>query len=178
MACNCKKTSTPCGCKDQALRTPENCFTPAPTCPDPQPCAETFSDCCIIHTGDTIVDSSIMQGESLCIILQRLSILATNRKCMQGGYPCQSPVNFRVTSIFPTLLNLAWNQVPTTDYYVVQWSTDNITWSSSANITNSANPVYAIPNLTPGVYYIRVSSVCVDAEETCESVTLLINTTI
>ena len=178
MACNCKKTSTPCGCKDQALRTPENCFTPAPTCPDPQPCAETFSDCCIIHTGDTIVESSIMQGDPLCVILQKLTLLITNAHCMDYASTCQSPVNFRVTSLYPTIVNLAWNQVPGADYYVVQWSTDNATWTSSSNIANSVNPSYTIPGVTPGVYYVRVGSVCVEAETTCQSVTLLINTTI
>lgn len=172
MGCKCKKS--PCGCEDKPLTTHQNCLTPDPGCPDPQPCAETFSDCCIIHTGDTIVDIPIYQGESLCVILQKLTIKITNPQCMDALSECQSPVNFRTTTIYPSIINVAWNPVSSADHYVVQHSVDGITWVSSSDLTTTT---YAIA-VTPGTYYVRVGAVCEGEDPTtCNSVTLLINTT-
>jgi hypothetical protein len=168
MGCKCKK---PCSCEDKPLTTHQNCLSPDPECPTPQPCSETFSDCCIIHTGDSIYNGvAILQGEPLCVIIQKLVLLSTNPSCVDPTSTCQSPVNFRTTTIYPSIINLAWDPPPSVDYYVVQHSVDGTTWVSSSNLTDT---IYALP-VTPGKYYIRVGAVC--GLTTCYSVIILIDT--
>lgn len=55
---NCSKCGNTapitCGC-ETGIPTPPPCAQGTPTCPDPDPCAETFDSQCIIYTGDDIV---------------------------------------------------------------------------------------------------------------------------
>jgi hypothetical protein len=167
MSCNCKKTN--CGCKDTGLVTPAPCTTDTFECPSPNPCSETFSDCCIIHTGDTIVDLPFPQGISQCEILQILTIAQTQGiPCLSG---CGSPLNFKSTSITPTTVSLSWNAVIGATEYIVEFSTDNSTWTNQG-IYSPTN--LTIIGLTPNTsYYFRVRTTC---DTLCTAVTLLIKT--
>lgn len=68
------KSKMPCGCDDHPLGTPPPCEIGTTVCPDPEPCSETFSDCCIIHDGDGIADLNIQTGDRFCDILQKISL--------------------------------------------------------------------------------------------------------
>ena len=78
---NCKH-KVPCGCKDVGLTTANSCETGTPACPTPEQCAETFCTHCILYCGDTIVDTGIMQGERMDVILQMLTLFLTNPGCI------------------------------------------------------------------------------------------------
>jgi len=76
---NCSKcgNTSPitCGC-ETGIPTPPPCAQGTPTCPDPDPCAETFDSQCIIYTGDpiecnqtTIVDTNDNISDALNAIV-------------------------------------------------------------------------------------------------------------
>lgn len=69
---NCKKKK--CGCLDTGLTTPTPCAHDTLECPLPDPCPETFSDCCIVHDGDGIAEFNIQTGDRLCDILQKIAL--------------------------------------------------------------------------------------------------------
>lgn len=68
--CKTKK----CGCLDTGLTTQPPCAHDTPECPNPDPCSETFSDCCIIHDGDGIADLNIQTGDRVCDIWQKIAL--------------------------------------------------------------------------------------------------------
>jgi hypothetical protein len=72
--CKTKK----CGCIDTGLVTQPPCIHDTPECPNPDPCSETFSDCCVVHDGDGIADLNIQTGDRLCDILQKISLAISN----------------------------------------------------------------------------------------------------
>jgi len=76
--CKTKK----CGCLDTGLTTQPPCIHDTPECPNPDPCSETFSDCCVVHDGDGIADLNIQTGDRLCDILQKISLAISN---VSGG---------------------------------------------------------------------------------------------
>lgn len=59
---NCSKCGNnapiTCGC-ETGIPTPPPCAQGTPTCPDPDPCAETFDSQCIIYTGENIVCNDV-----------------------------------------------------------------------------------------------------------------------
>lgn len=69
---NCKKKK--CGCLDTGLTTPTPCAHDTLECPLPDPCPETFSDCCVVHDGDGIAEFNIQTGDRLCDILQKIAL--------------------------------------------------------------------------------------------------------
>jgi hypothetical protein len=82
---NCKTKK--CGCLDTGLTTQPPCEHDTPACPNPDPCSETFSDCCVVHDGDGIADLNIQTGDRLCDILQKISLAISNAG---GGVTIQS----------------------------------------------------------------------------------------
>lgn len=68
--CKTKK----CGCLDTGLTTPTPCAHDTPECPNPDPCSETFSDCCIVHNGDGIAELNIQTGDRVCDIWQKIAL--------------------------------------------------------------------------------------------------------
>jgi hypothetical protein len=89
------KNNTPCGCEDEALTTPPPCGQGTPECPDPEPCAETFSsDCIIWGSSDLTCDGTVLatSGDRLTTILQRIVNLAcTPADVSQSGLGMISP---------------------------------------------------------------------------------------
>lgn len=69
-SCKTKK----CGCIDTGLTTPTPCAHDTLECPTPDPCAETFSDCCVIHNGDGIAELNIQTGDRVCDIWQKIAL--------------------------------------------------------------------------------------------------------
>jgi len=178
---NCKKckcVTSLCGCEDTALTTNLNCL---PVCPNPEPCAETFSDCCIIHNNDAFVyiteqddlTFSILQGERLCDTLQRLTTTLFGN--------CESGVPYvyglKSTSITSSSINVVWTPVPLADTYTVYYATvAGMIWNNSLPIIANTSPTYTITGLTPNTpYYIYVTATT-GGKESCRSVSLIITT--
>jgi hypothetical protein len=165
-----------CGCKDTGLTTPAPCSCNVVTCPPPDSCPETFNDCCVIHTGDPIVNMGIETGDPLCVIIQKLVIFtAIGEKCIDGSDLCKSVVNFQTTNIGTTTVSLYWNPIvatPAVVTYQVEYSTDNATWTPLIFSTNSVT----LTGLTANTkYYVKVTTGC-DGEYKCESVTISFTT--
>jgi hypothetical protein len=176
---NCKKckcVTSLCGCEDIALTTNLNCL---PVCPNPEPCAETFSDCCIIHNNDAFVyitdtddlSFSILQGERLCDTLQRLTIEVFGKCSVPYVYGLKS------TSITSSTINVVWTPVPLADSYTVYYATvAGMSWSNSGPITASTSPTYTITGLSSNTPYYVYVTVTIDGVESCRSVSLIITT--
>lgn len=174
MANTCKNKN--CGCRDTGLTTPAPCSCNVVTCPPPEACPETFNDCCIIHMGDSIVDIPINKGDALCVILQKLAIyLRGDENCISPTNDCNSPLNFQTTNITSAAVSLYWD-VPSPTFspvtYLVEYSTDNATWSSVTVSTNTATVLGLLANTK---YYTRVTTGC-DGAYKCASVTISFTT--
>ena len=175
MGCKSKK----CGCLDTGLTTPSPCPHDAYVCPDPDPCAETFSDCCIIHTGDSIVDIGINQGDSLCTILQQMALWMTNPQCADPNSACRSVLNLHTIAITPTTIKVGWQIVNTPTYCQVESKeASSLTWLLNPQV-NYPGAIDTIGGLLPNTWYhIRVHAVCElpGGETGCYSVTILVKT--
>lgn len=174
---NCKHTS-PCGCADKGLTTNPPCAVNTPECPNPDPCSETFSDECILHSGDTIVDLDIKKGDRLSDILQKMTLLLTNSACILPGAVCQSPVGFGSTAIYTSSVKLAWDATPNATSYQVEYKTvAALTWTLNTPVAQSTFPTDTIGGLLPNTeYHIRVRAICGIEPTTCPSVTILVKT--
>lgn len=171
MSCS-KCKNKPCGCEDHGLTTPPVCAQDTFDCPAPEPCSETFSDCCVIHINDTIVDINLQKGDRLCDILQRLTLLITNPGCILPGSTCLSVLGLQSTTITTTTIAIAWQPSTTAINYLVEYKLSSaVTWTALPAIVPVANPTAVIGGLTPGeTYDIRVASIC--AAGSCYSVTI------
>lgn len=165
----------PCGCADTGLTTPNPCVHDSPECPFPNPCAESFSDCCAIHDGPTIVDTGIMQGDSLCNILQIMSLWATNPTCMQQGGTCRSPLALAPSTITPASIKVGWTcPIVPLNFQVEYKLTTVLSWTVNPMVSGTTL-TDTIGGLTPNTYYhIRVSALC--GTSSCYSVTLIVQT--
>lgn len=177
MSCpTCKCKTTPCGCEDQGLTTNTPCAQDTPECPNPSPCAETFSADCVVYTQDTILDLGILQGENLTRTLQRITLLFTNPTCILPNSPCLSVLNLHSTSIGSTTIKVAFDASSTAIGYIVEYKTSvAVSWTLNPVLPLSANPVDIIGGLVPNTDYdIRVSALC--ALGSCYSVTIRVKT--
>jgi len=172
--CGCK--GKPCGCEDHALTTNTPCAQDTPECPNPDPCPETFSDCCIVHANDTILDLDIKQGDRLCDILQKFTLLFTNPGCILPGSPCMSVLGLISTLITSTTVKLKWAPSSTAISYIVEYKpATSMSWTLNPPVAPSTTPVDTIGGLTPNTDYdIRVASICNTG--TCYSVTIRVKT--
>ena len=170
--CGCKKKN--CGCEDKGLTTPSVCPSNVVNCPTPEPCSETYSDCCVIHTGDTIADIGINKGDRLCDILQRLTLIITNPDCIMPGSDCQSVLGFKSTSIGNTTAKFSWSPAEGATGYIVEYRKTTVaTWTVNPAVTTLYD---TISNLVANTdYYVRVKTTC-QAQQSCYSVTLQITT--
>ena len=192
--CNCKKT--PCGC-EQGINAAPPCATGAPDCPNPEPCAETFSDCCIIHNGDSftylfprgpavaqaaggaidlgpgpIVEAApftILQGERLCDTWQKF---IAYYECGKGA-----PYGLKSKVITSTTINVAWTPLDGVDNYQVFYSpVSSISWTSAGIVTPNTTPNLTITGLTPNTtYYVNVVPTTANVAG-CPSVSLILTT--
>jgi hypothetical protein len=156
---NCKCDSKNCGCADKAIPTAPPCGQGTADCPDPEPCAETFSAQCLIYLGDSLPQLGITQGDRMQDIIQRLGLWILSAGCIDPTASCQAVTNLYSTSISTSIVKLAWNASPSAISYTVQYSLDNITWFSyTPNITATT---YTIGGLTTATdYYFRILTNC------------------
>ena len=172
MSDTCK--SKKCGCEDKGLTTPTPCIHDTFECPNPDPCSETFSSCCVIYDKDTIVDTGINKGASMCDIIQILSLWATNPLCMDPNAVCKSVLSLFSTIISPTTITVGWapNGVPAS-YQLEYKKAVDVSWLANPVL---ANTVFTdtIGGLLPNTaYHIRIKSTCTT---NCYSVTILTTT--
>lgn len=137
---NCKTKK--CGCLDVGLTTPSPCPHDQYECPNPEPCAETFSDCCIIHDGDGIADLNIQTGDRVCDIWQKIALAITAIQGGGGGGP------------------VAPENIPNDDWVILQDNAAGIsspTWQGSA--TSNATPLisvaYKVLNVDSAIVKVR-----------------------
>lgn len=170
-----------CGCNDSVLHLPPNCNPP--DCPNPEPCPETFSDCCVIHNGDTFtyVDSEeagepgffTYQGERWCDIWQRFIV---SQYCTD--FTIQPPYGLKSIAITATTINIAWTQVPLIEGYEI-WlapASTTPTFTLQGTVLNNTTPNFTLTGLTANtMYYIFVKSYAADVKS-CPSITLVLTT--
>ena len=181
--CNCKKT--PCGCEQGIPSAP---FCGAPTCPNPEPCAETWRDCCVIHNGDSFAyvvpeaitpgpQFTILQGERMCDTWQRFIAYYFCGEDNTTVYGLKS------TNITSTSLTVAWTPLPSINqlqYYNVYYcpvSASPLTFVSAGTVPyNNTTPSLTITGLTPNTsYYVNVV-VTDGVDKACSSVSLILTT--
>ena len=172
--CKTKK----CGCEDKGLTTPTPCEHDTIDCPTPEPCPETFSDCCVIHNGDSIVDLNILEGDRICDILQKLTLYITNPTCADPNGACPSVIGLKSLEITTTTIKVGWYPTPNATTYQVEYrNVNSLVWLVNPAVVQSLNPVDTIGLLTPGdSYYIRVRTICGVGPSDCRSVTILVKT--
>ena len=169
-----KCKTKPCGCKDVGLKTPTPCNCNTDECPTPEYCSELFSDNCILHTNDSIVDLNIKQGERSSSILQKLILGITNPTCVIPGSPCASALNFKSNGVTSSSIKLIWQAVSDSSSYVVQYKTlAAVLWTSNPSVTGLTDTIQGLTPYTQ--YHVRVNTVC-GVTKKCFSVTLLITT--
>lgn len=166
-----------CSCEDQGLHTPcPPCDNEYP-CNDPNPCPETFSDNCVIHTGDALQELGIEQGDSLAMILQKLILYLKNDVCYTDpAATCMNPLNFHTTSIGTTIVYFAWTVAGTPTEMIIQVSDDEgLSWSDAATLPGTSLSGY-VGNLTADTeYWFRVVTNCNDLTY-CPSVIIIVTT--
>lgn len=168
--CKIKK----CGCTDTGLTTPTPCEHDTVSCPDPDPCPETFSDECVVHTGDEIVELGILQGDRLDDILQLLALWYTNPSCVQPGVGCSSPLGLHSIGITTTTIKLGWNPTTTALGYEVEYrEVTNLSWTVNPQVLTTVDTIGGLLPATS--YYIRVKPVCL-LPSLCYSVTIRVTT--
>lgn len=175
--CNSKCKNGTCGCEDKGLTTNTPCAQDTPECPNPNPCSETFSDDCVYHTADTILDIDIKQGDNLTRILQKLVLTLTNPACIAPASACKSAINVHSTKITSTSVKLAWDNNPTAvNGYITEYKlSTSSTWTMNIPVAQSAYPIDTIGGLLADTEYdIRISSLC--SAGTCYSVTIRVKT--
>ena len=193
--CDCAKAQ--CGCDDRGLTTNPPCATGTPACPNPEPCAETWSDCCVIHNGDSftylfppapnvaeaaggaidlglgpIVEKTgftILQGERMCDTWQRF---IAYYECGTGA-----PYGLKSKVITSTTINVAWTPLDGVDSYEVFYSlVSPISWTSAGIVMQNTTPNLTITGLTPNTtYYVNVIATTANVAG-CASVSLILTT--
>ena len=163
-----------CGCNDGPFHAPPPCTQGTSYCPNPEPCAETFSADCIIWMGDDIPTFGIKRGDRLTSILQRL-IHLTDLDCpLVDGY---NPVFLRSTNIWNTSIEIKWDAViPTITSYQVEYQlVGAMSWTILAVTGLPLYPSALISGLTPNTAYdIRVGTL--HGATTCYSATIRVTT--
>jgi hypothetical protein len=153
MSCrnNCNCNTRPCGCGDTGLTTSCACTSGTANCPELlgiNKCAETFSDNCIYHEGDSMVEFGILKGDSLAVILQKMAIWIEQENCINGTWPCQAVLNFQSLIITSTTIKVGWELAGTLDALTLQYSTDNATWIDGVLVNTCYSVTIIVTTLT------------------------------
>ena len=173
---NCKTKK--CGCLDTGLTTPSPCSCDKFLCPNPEPCPETFGDCCIIHTGPSIEELGISTGESLCKILEIMALMATSPQCVGADKACQSPQSLNIILISPTTIKIGWVGMGTPVQFVVQYKeVSALAWFSNVPVASNLSQD-TIGGLLPNTeYLIKVQAYCdQNLTTSCASITTKVKT--
>jgi len=171
---SCKKCkSSPCGCKDTALPMAPLCTTAE--CPQPAQCPEVWDACCVIYTGDTIVDLDINPGDKVCEILQKLILNGLNPGCVDPTSTCQSVLNLFSYNITDVGLEVQWTGVSTATSYIVEYKeATSLVWILNPAVLPPVDH-NAITGLQPSTdYHVRVNAIC--ASGNCYSLTIQVTT--
>lgn len=201
--CNCKKV--PCGC-EQGINAAPPCATGAPSCPNPEPCAETFSDCCIIHNGDSftyvqnltavpaqeavdpgpIIDGpkvntgfTILQGERLCDTWQRFISFYYCQNSISSNL--EIPYGLKSKAITSTSITIGWTPTTSaTSYDVYYTGASSGIFINAGNVLQNTNPSFTITGLSADkTYYVYVVANYTSGdfgETSCPSVSLILTT--
>lgn len=180
--CNKCGESGKCGCNDTVLHIPLSC--PTPVCDNYNDCPETFSDCCVVHSGDTFTyfddpgkpataGFTTYKGEKWCDVWQRFII---SQYCTAEF---QAPYGFKANTVTSTTINVSWYQVPDLEGYEVQFApvtNPQAAFTVAGTVLNNTTPNFTLTGLTPNTaYYVLVRSYAADVFS-CPSVTLIITT--
>ena len=164
---SCKNKN--CGCQDSSYTTGSPCTSPE--CLNPEPCSEVFSDCCILHDGDSILEYNINQGDKVCEIIQKLILAIKNPACLTG---CVPPTGFKSVTATTTTVSLYWSPVTDATAYQVEYKLQgDMSWSLSSVLTTNSITIQGLTSNS--TYYFRVKSFC-DETPSCYSVTIIVNT--
>lgn len=173
MACTTCNKNEKCGCADTGLVTAPNTVN-TPTCPTPNPCSETFSDQCIIHTGADIVELGVETGDNVSNILQNIAIVVTSGvECLDPSFPGASILGITVTAKTSTSLTIAWQASAIATDYSVRYRTSSLDpWTILPNTTSISSTITGLIANTG--YYIQVLPVVETVS--CPSATLFTKT--
>lgn len=180
--CKCEPKS--CGCADKAVAVAPFCGDFS--CPDPEPCAETFSAECIVYTGNDIPQLGIMKGDRVDHIIQLMSTYLLNQSCIepfsdfdnQVASTCLAVLGLEASNISTTSLTLSWNAPDiisgSVDSYTISFSVvpdpgDPIVWTTVTGLDSTS---YNLTGLVDGTsYYFMVTTVC-DSGGPCNSIVI------
>lgn len=177
MSCKTKK----CGCLDTGLTTPSPCACDKFVCPTPDPCPETFSDCCVIHVGPSIEELGISTGESLCRIFEIMALKLTSPQCVGADKICQSVQGLNILLISTSTVKLSWVTMGTPSFFTVMYKeVSALTWFVNSPVTGNLTQD-TIGGLLPNTeYLIKVIANCTGISPTpsttCQSITTKIKT--
>jgi hypothetical protein len=170
---NCKKKN--CGCLDTGLTTPSPCPHDIYQCPDPDPCPETFSDQCVVHTGDGFPELGINQGDRLSAILQLITLWITNPACADPNALCRSVLNVHSITITPNTIKLGWTNAGAPLSLQVEYKlASGLSWLLNPALAPISNADTIGGLLADTWYDIRVNAICAVGQ--CYSVTILVKT--
>jgi hypothetical protein len=173
MACN----NINCGCTTAGKTTLPGCDPFV--CNDPNPCSSVVDSCCVIYTGDNIVDANITTGQSLCDIIPQLVTYMTPPvvTCSTPTNCCGSVTGLNVIgALDPTdptkaTFTVTWDRKENCEVsWVIQYRVSStIPWTSVS--VPSFLSSYIIIDLFSGVYYdFRMYAEC--EAEPCYSATI------
>jgi hypothetical protein len=152
-------------------------------CPNPEPCAETWSDCCVIHNGDSFSTAGlnkqgapfvINQGDRLCDIMQRFFVYYN---CGDDtGLPI--PYGLKSGAITTTTINFSWAALTGASYYEVQVAPVSTgLFNVVGTVTANTTPNFTVTGLTPNTsYYLNIIPYDIDDNTGCTSVSLILTT--
>ena len=139
-----------CGCEDTGLHAP---CPPTIPCTRPQPCAEVFSNQCIVNPLNEMSygDLVIAKNEPLYVSMQKIMIMLNSED------PSVAPINFRATSITSTTIGLAWTLQNTGTTMTLDYGT-TISMGTSLSIT-AGTESGELSGLTANTdYYMQLTS--------------------
>lgn len=179
----CKCEPKDCGCADKAIPAAPPCGQGTADCPEPEPCAETFSAECIVWTGDDLPQYGIQKGDRLDDIIQRIALWQLTPGCINpydSQFPNDPPNNcVSVTGLHSTIISasqvkLVWTPSPTAVTYTVLYKKpSDISWTAvTPNVTSNYFTVLNLDDLT--TYYFKVKTNC--ASGNCDSLVLELTT--
>lgn len=184
----CKCEAKYCGCADRAILAAPPCGQGTADCPDPEPCAETFSAECIVYLGEDLPELNISKGDRMDKVIQAIGMWIINPNCFkpfdsifnnQVPNDCIAAIDVKTVSVTSSSVTLSWDESPTAISYKVAWAevpnpSVALVWTS----VNTTNTTATIALLDPNTeYYFKVVTVCDDSPSvTCDSLVIKVKT--
>lgn len=141
-------------------------------CVDGEPCEELALLGCVKYTGDNILEGSIVKGDRLDEILQKLLIGFNNSQCITPTVKCVTKL--RSTAITASAITIAWNTAADTTSLALHYKP--AVGGSWTDVTVTGLSTKQITGLTAATtYYFNVSTISSDGTN-CSSVTISVTT--